>query len=292
MSILKLTCPWVIAAVVLVGCANKQSTSSINASGSEFMAAFRQAHDHRDLEAMSKLFCWDRVTPENKKSTENYLRGAFDNKLVDVKLTTEHPQGRPDVYLRSGITYRLNLPPVAELVVQDPPLTKKGDYGATYYPVGIKDGRYLIAQMAPVEGSAAQEYPTPSGLSERTSQPSQSGKTTEAARPPVVPANTVLMIRLGEDLGLKTIKAGGEFSATVALPVVIDGITVIPAGSPVRGNVAKKGDYSPEVTLTSVTVNSKPQRIRTGQMLFNEEVVFPAGSQMKFELLFPIELSK
>jgi hypothetical protein len=291
MSILKLTYPWVTAAALLVGCSSKQSTSSTNALGSEFTAAFRQAHDHRDLEAMSKLFCWDRVTPEIRKSTEDYLRGAFDDKIVDIKLTTEHPQGRPDVYVRNGITYRFNLPVVAELVVQNPPLPKEA-FSGTYYPLGTRDGRYLIAQMAPVQGSEAQERPAPSGLPEQTSQPSQSGKTTEAAQPTVVPAETVLMVRLGEDLGLKTIKAGGKFSATVAQPVVVDGVIVIPAGSRVQGIVAKKGDYSPDVTLTSVTVNGRPQKISTGYMTFNEGVVFPAGSEMKFEFVFPLKLAE
>ena len=104
MSILKLACLLVTATVLLVACTRKQSTPSTNALGSQFIAAFRQAHDHRDLEAMSKLFCWDRVAPEIRKSTEDYLRGAFDDKIVDIKLTTEHAQGRPDVYVRNGIT--------------------------------------------------------------------------------------------------------------------------------------------------------------------------------------------
>jgi hypothetical protein len=290
MSILKLACLWATATALLVGCTSKQSTST-NALGSEFMAAFRQAHDHRDLEAMSKLFCWDRVTPEIRKITEDYLRGAFDDKIVDIKLTTEHPQGRPDVYVRNGITYRFNLPVVAELVVQNPPLPKEASSG-TYYPLGTKDGRYLIAQMAPVEGPEARERTAPSGLPEQTSQPSQSGKTSEVAQPTVVPAGTVLMVRLGEDLGLKTTKAGGKFSATVAQPVVVDGVTVIPAGSPVQGIVTKKGDYSPDVTLTSVTVNGRPQKISTGYVTFNEDVVFPARSEMKFEFVFPLKLTK
>jgi hypothetical protein len=70
------------------------------------MATFRQTHDHRDLQAISNLVCWDRVTPELRKLTEDNLRTTFDDKIEGVKLNTEHPQGRPDVYKRNGITYR------------------------------------------------------------------------------------------------------------------------------------------------------------------------------------------
>jgi hypothetical protein len=291
MRIMKLASSLVTAAALLVGCTNTQSASSTNALGSDFIAAFRQAHDHRDLEAMSKLYCWDRVTPEAKKSAEDYLRGTFDDKIVGIKLTTEHPQGRPDVYVRDGVTYRFNLPVVAELVVQNPPLSKDAS-DDTYYPLGTRDDRYLIAQMAPVRGSEAHETPVPSGLPEQTNQPSQSRRTTEAAQSAVVPVGTVLMVRLEEDLGLKTVKAGGKFFATVAQPVVVNGVVVIPAGSRVQGIAEKDGDYSPDATLTSVTVNGKPQKISTGSMTFNEGVVFPAGSEMKFELAFPLKLAE
>jgi hypothetical protein len=281
-SFMKLARLWVPAALLLVGCASKQS---------EFIAAVRRAHDQRNIEGMSKLVCWDRVPPEMRKVSEDILRNTFDDQIVSIKLTKEHPAGRPDVYVRNGVTYRFNLPVVAELVVENPPLPKEA-FSGTYYPLGVKAGRYCIAQMAPVEGSEAREALAPSRLADQATQPSQAGKTGEVTQPAVVPAKTVLIIRLGEDVGLKTTKAGGNFSATVAQPVVVDEATVIPAGSPVRGIVAKKGDYSPDVTLTSVTVNGTSHKISTGYVTFNEGVVFPAGSQMKFEFVFPLELNK
>jgi hypothetical protein len=255
-------------------------------SGKTFIAAFRQAHDSRDIEVLSKLVCWDRVPSEMRKLSEDSFRAAFDDKIVDIRLTTEHPQGRPNVYVKNGITYRFNLPLVAEMIVENPPLSKEA-FSGTYYPLGVKDGRYCIAQMAPVDGSDAQRLLTSPSLPEQAAQTSQIGN---AAQPTVVPAKTLLTVRLAEDLGMKTAKTSGSFSATLVRDVVVNGLTVIPAGSPIQGIVAKKGNYSPDATLTSVTVNGTSYKISTGYMTFNEEVVFPAGSQAQFELLFPLKL--
>jgi hypothetical protein len=291
MSFLKLARLCVPVTALLVGCTTKQSIPSVKPLESDFIAAFRQAHDRRDLEAMSKLFCGDRVTPEVKTLTEDHLKSAFDEKITAIRLTTEHPKGRTDVFVRNGTTYKFNLPVVAELVVENPPQSKES-FSTSDYPLALKEGRYCIAQMAPAEGSAAQEPLASSISADQATQPSPSGRTSEAAQPTVVPAKTALIVRLGEDIGLKTAKAGGNFSATVAEPVVVDGVTVISVGSPVQGIVSKKGDYSPDVTLTSVTMNGTSHKISTGYVTFNQEVVFPAGSQMKFEFVFPLKLSQ
>jgi hypothetical protein len=291
MSILKLARLCVPATALLVGCTTRQSTPSAKPLESEFIAAFRHAHDHRDLEAISKLFCGDRVTPEVRNVTEDHLKTDFDEKIVDIRLTTEHPKGRTDVFVRNGITYKSNLPVIADLIVENPPQSKESS-STSDYPLAVKEGHYCIAQMAPAEGSAAQQPVASSGSPDQATQPSLSGRTGEAAQPTVVPAKTVLIVRLGEDIGLKTAKAGGSFSATLAEPVVVDGVTVISAGSPVQGIVSKKGEYSPDVTLTSLTVNNKSHKISTGSVTFKQEVVFPAGSQMKFEFVFPLKLDE
>ena len=287
MTLPKLGCIFLLATVLVVGCRSKESRPSATASASDFVGAFRQAHDRDDFEALSRLVCWDRVPPEMKKLSEDSLKAFFDDKVVDIKFTTEHPEGRPDTYVRNGVTYRFNLPVVAEVVVQNPSLAKEA-FSGSYYPLAVKDGRYCIAQMAPVESGELQQPQTPSTLAQQAIPPSQ----VSAAQPAVVPAKTVLLVRLGEDVGLKTIKAGGNFSATVAKAVVVNGAAVIPEGSIVQGVVAKKGDYSPDATLTSLTMNGASHKISTSYVTFNEEVVFPAGSQMKFELLFPLKLNQ
>ena len=291
MSFLKVARLCVPAMALLVGCTTGQTTPSVNGSESEFIAAFRQAHDERDLEAMSKLYCGDRVTPEIKKSTEDHLKSAFKEKIADIRVTTEHPKGRTDVFIRNGIRYKFNLPVVAELIVENPPQSSKETSGTSDYPLALKEGHYCIAQMAPAEDSAPQPVAS-SGSPDQATQPSPNGRTGEVAQATIVPAKTVLIVRLGEDIGLKTAKAGGKFSATIAESVVVGGVTVISAGSPVQGIVSKKGEYSPEVTLTSLTVNNKSHKISTGSVTINQEVMFPAGSQMKFELVSRLKLNE
>ena len=287
MSFLKPAYLWIPAAALLIGCTAKQSTP-LAKSGPDFIAAFRQAYQGRDIEALSKLVCWDRVPSEIRKLSEDSFRAAFDDKIMNIRFTTEHPQGRPEVYVRDGITYRFNVPVVAEMVVENPPATKEA-FSGTYYPLGVKDGRYCIAQMAPTERSDAQEPSLSTTPPEQAIPPSQSGKAGQSA---VVPAKTVFMVRLAGDLGIKTVSSGGGFSATMVQPVVINGITLIPVGALIQGIVTKKGNYSPDATLTSVTVNGTPHKISTESMTFNEQIVFPAGSEMKFELVFPLKLNQ
>lgn len=84
MSFLKVARLCVPAMALLVGCTTKQATPSGNGSGVEFVAAFRQAHEQRDLEAMSKLYCGDRVTPEVTVSAQPHeprsRQGRFEKK--------------------------------------------------------------------------------------------------------------------------------------------------------------------------------------------------------------------
>jgi ribosome maturation factor RimP len=65
-----------------------------------------------------------------------------------------------------------------------------------------------------------------------------------AALPPIakfreytIPAGTRVSVRLNEAVNSGTSKAGQAVSATLADPVTIDGVQVLPAGSPVRGEV-------------------------------------------------------
>ena len=57
------------------------------------------------------------------------------------------------------------------------------------------------------------------------------------AKPMVVPAGTVLTVRLGQALGSKISEAGQSFSATLAEPVTVGGETAIPKGATASGTV-------------------------------------------------------
>jgi hypothetical protein len=121
--------------------------NSPNTPESDFVEAFRRAHDRHDAEAMRKLFCWARATPAVRESTERNSY-AFAEKIVSIKMTGEHPAGRRvNELTRDGITYAFNLPVTSELVVELQPQTK-GASNTNYYPMGLKDGHYLITLMA------------------------------------------------------------------------------------------------------------------------------------------------
>ena len=112
--------------------------------------------------------------------------------------------------------------------------------------------------------------------------PPQSAPMAEKPRPepkPVVlPAGTVLTVRLGEAVGSKISQPGQIFSATVAQPVEVGGRTVIPSGANASGVVADakplgrfKGGAALELKLTSVTIHGTDHPIETSAMTRTEK---------------------
>jgi predicted small lipoprotein YifL len=102
---------------------------------------------------------------------------------------------------------------------------------------------------------------------------------TEKARPAaapkvlVVPAGTIITVRLGQSVGSKISQPGETFSATVATPVEIDGKTAIAAGSTASGTVVDakplgrfKGGAALEVRLDSVNINGTDHSIQTSPL--------------------------
>jgi hypothetical protein len=95
-----------------------------------------------------------------------------------------------------------------------------------------------------------------------------------APQPVVVPAGTVLTVRLGETVGSKASQPGQSFSATLAKPVEIAGQTVIPSGTAASGTVVDAkalghfaGGARLELKLTSINVNGADQPITTAALV-------------------------
>ncbi|MDE1156000.1 MAG: hypothetical protein PW735_09755 [Acidobacteriaceae bacterium] len=85
-----------------------------------------------------------------------------------------------------------------------------------------------------------------------------------------VPAGTSLAIRINERIDVKHTVAGSHFTGEFAQPVVLNGATVIPAGTPVRGRVDaahKRGHFKGasvlELSLTSMALNGNEYLIDT-----------------------------
>jgi hypothetical protein len=100
----------------------------------------------------------------------------------------------------------------------------------------------------------------------------------EAPRALVIPAGTVLTVRLGQAVGSKISSAGETFTATVASPVSVDGRTAIPAGASASGTVVDakplgrfKGGAALQLRLTSITVNGAEQAISTSSVVRTEK---------------------
>ena len=102
------------------------------------------------------------------------------------------------------------------------------------------------AQGVPAPTPAPTAAPTPS---ERMSpaRPAPAPKAMVALPPPppkqyTVPAGTSLVVTMGQTVSAKDNNVGDSFAGTLAQAVVVDGVTVLPAGSPVSGTViAAKG---------------------------------------------------
>jgi hypothetical protein len=86
----------------------------------------------------------------------------------------------------------------------------------------------------------------------------------------VIPAGTVLTVRLGETLGSKSSSAGQGFSATLAEPLMINGKEVAPRGASASGTVVDaqplgkfKGGARLDLRLTSITLNNQQVAVNT-----------------------------
>jgi hypothetical protein len=93
----------------------------------------------------------------------------------------------------------------------------------------------------------------------------------------VVPAGTVLTVRLGQAVGSKISTAGQAFTAALASPVAVEGKTAIPSGATASGTVVDakplgrfKGGAVLQLRLTSITVNGTEQSVSTSSLTRTE----------------------
>ena len=128
----------------------------------------------------------------------------------------------------------------------------------------------LAACNKPQPASESEAPSTSSQPANTASQPAPKLERRAESRPVVVPAGTVLTVRLGQAVGSKISNSGDTFPATLAEPVVVGGARVIPAGAEAEGTVVEaaplgrfKGGAVLRVALTSVTVSGTPHEIQT-----------------------------
>jgi hypothetical protein len=115
----------------------------------------------------------------------------------------------------------------------------------------------------PAPPAANQPPPTPAPAHNRTPSP-------PPPRPLIVPADTVISVLLDQAVGSKISTPGQAFSATVQVPIEVDGRLAIPRGARASGFVkdAKpagrfKGGALLSLSLTSITVKNQDYNIQT-----------------------------
>jgi hypothetical protein len=126
--------------------------------------------------------------------------------------------------------------------------------------------------------------PAPGGnAGDNSGGATSSGKTrgtmaSEAAPRLVVPAGTMLTVRLGETLSSKESQPGQSFSASLANPVEVEGRTVIPSGATATGTVVAahaagkfKGASLLQIKLDSITVGGRQHSIETSSVQRSEK---------------------
>jgi len=261
--------------------ANTEGTGSV----SELVSAFRSAHDHRDLDGMMNLFCWDQVTPEIRQVTEKDVEESFDDDISNLKTTTEHPKGRVTEFVRDGVPYGFNLAVIEEMVMET--AEPKSSPKTVYYPIGAKNGRYFIALMA---REAHPQIALKNSLVKPAENAPVSGRKSGAHKI-TIPAMTAMAVRLDQAVGMDLISSGGRFSATFSESVQVNGEIVIPAGSNASGVVTKEAAYSPEIKLETINVNGQELRLKTFPITFNQRISFPANSEMNFHLMFSLTMT-
>jgi hypothetical protein len=135
-----------------------------------------------------------------------------------------------------------------------------------YRRLGLFGYSLLLALMSLGCGSkpAADQADSP----ENQKAPGFFGRLT--AKPVVIPAGTVITVRLGEAVGSTKSSSGDSFSAEVAEPVEVAGKVVVPSGAPASGHVVEavpegrfKGGARLRLALDSISADGTKYEIKT-----------------------------
>lgn len=140
----------------------------------------------------------------------------------------------------------------------------------------------LITIVACSKPQPATESESPSSSAEPANPASQPAPKLERraveAKPVVIPAGTVLTVRLDQAVGSKISNSGDTFSASLSQPVVVNGATVIPAGAAAQGTVVQaaplgrfKGGALLRLALTSVTIHGASHEVQTATVSRSEK---------------------
>ena len=115
-------------------------------------------------------------------------------------------------------------------------------------------------------------------INENAPEKAEKKAKSEPAKEVVVPAGTIITVRLGQAVGSKISETGQSFTATVTSPVEVAGKTVIPADAGATGTVVDakplgrfKGGAVLQLKLTSININGKDEPVETSSVRRSEK---------------------
>lgn len=129
------------------------------------------------------------------------------------------------------------------------------------------------SQQEQPPATAADNSAAPAGSTSAAPAPAPPMVTKEAPpkpapKPKIVPAGTVMRVRLNQEISSKESQAGQTFTGSLMEPVVVDGRTLIPSGATVAGEVVNaksagrfKGAAELAITIKSVNVGGTPHAL-------------------------------
>jgi len=137
----------------------------------------------------------------------------------------------------------------------------------------------IVSLIAPIGCGNSNTSETPADNGSATASNKKPGLMERmVSKPAVVPAGTILTVRLGNSLSTKSSRAGDTFTGTIAEPVSVDGKTVIPDGAEATGSVTDsqgmghfKGGALLRIVLTSVTVKGQSIPVETSANSHSEK---------------------
>jgi len=140
---MKLVLATITIALLAAGCRSSELDSS-----QALVERYRKAHQQSDVDSFLQLVCWDHAAEDCEEMLRFSAESDFENRVLSVAITPRKPDQLAE-YMLDGTRYVTNLDVVGNLEVKM--RTDEGVECTTTYPVGIQEGRYLIATAMPAD---------------------------------------------------------------------------------------------------------------------------------------------
>lgn len=120
-------------------------------SADELAERYRQAHSHKDVEAIKRLFYWGASTDKTRTLVASFISQDVAHAIRGVSVKPLDPKDVTE-YTQDGIRYRTTLPATAKIVIDFLPRSERGGtYKSeqTSYFIGERNGEYWLVTAEP-----------------------------------------------------------------------------------------------------------------------------------------------